>query len=460
MDTNFKYSKKIRNFIDNNLHNFNNIINPLIQNINPKLFNDITSIIISTYKENYNDYKKQYNYHLPKIHEINQYPLMFIFLCKLYEHGILDNTINPINLSSFNHFVSWFRYNHSSIDIDHIHNIINKLDKVKYHDLIQLYLLIYKTNNIRSNLHELLYNNPFVSLDIQHHAESIDMQNSIYITNHFTLIIYYPVDNHKKLFNINKIFHIINFMNELGKLNNSIEKPNICIFAGLQRKQFTNDTEHILCPNNINSGSSLRGISINIWRIEEIYKVLIHELIHFHRLDFHSDNAIDLGRYLINTYNIKGIDCPNESYTETLAIIIHSLFISFYNHINIKDVLKYEIIFTLLQISKILRYYDISSSEELGYKQFNQNTSVFSYFIVKGSFLISLPTFLNFVNNDISNLSIENKIDTFSILIKNCMNKKYFNLINLMINNLLNILNLNTINEKNFVIQTLRMTCF
>ena len=478
MKSNDKYSTKIINFIDNNLTEFNNIINPILENIRIDLFNDMLALIASTFSTNYNYNSRSFK--LLQIHKVDQYPLLFIFFCKLYETYTLNNdSINNNHVGNtdkiycdmsdicsfpdicnFSKFVKWYRTNQTVIDFQSIHDYINKLDPNTElnNELLDLYKLIYNTKDQRSDLHELLYNNKFVSLDIQHHAESINLMKTVYETKEFNLSIYYPNTGLEYISDIDKIIHIIIFMNNLGKLNNSTNIPDICIFSGLQRKQFSDDDDdNDLCPDNINSGSSVRGKYVKIWRNEEINKVLIHELIHFHRLDFHSynDGYNILSDYLINTYNIDGTDSPNESYTETLAVIIHSLFVSYYHKQSIYEILRHEMIFTLFQISKILTYFNIVSTNQLGYKTIKQTTSVFSYFIVKGSFLISLPLYLDFVKHDIVCLSIENKVEAFMKLVKLCMNKDYFKLVDKMIKMLLNI----NIDYDCFVMKTLRMTC-
>lgn len=459
METNYsyKYSIKIIKFLDQNLKEINKFTDPITKNLNDKLFDDLYTLVTSTYKKNYNYHSQIYKIY--KIHEANQYPLLFIFFCKLYECETFNDIINFKNICNFNEFIKWYRRNHIYIDFNSVHDRMKNLDKSKHNDLLQLYYLIYRANGHRSNLHELLYHNKFVSIDVQHHAESVDMLKHIYKTNEFNLVLYYPETCSKYYLNINKIIHVIEFMNGLGKMNNSTNYPDICIFAGLQRKQISNNNENILYPENINSGSSIRGIQVRIWRFEEVYKVLIHELIHFHKLDFCSYNneySDKLTHYLINTYNIVGFDSPNESYTETLAVIIHSLFMSFYYGYNINDIIRYEINFTLFQITKLLRYFGIKKIDELGHKQFNQMTSAFSYFIVKGSFLISLPMIFDYINHDIRNLSIENKTDSFAKLVELTMNKKYFELIDHIINLTENI----NIDKDQFIMKTLRMTCF
>ena len=102
-----------------------------------------------------------------------------------------------------------------------------------------------------------------------------------------------------------------------------------------------------LTPVNINSGSTLPGHFINLWRDEELYKVLIHELVHTFFLDFRDDGTIE--PYIRTHFGIE-IDSPVyiwESYTEFIAIIIHSIYISK----TVNDVIK------LLSVEKYFGYY-------------------------------------------------------------------------------------------------------
>ena len=65
--------------------------------------------------------------------------------------------------------------------------------------------------------------------------------------------------------------------------------------------------------NNINSGGTIHTLSqslIVLFRKEESDKVLIHELIHYLRLDFsmsdiYLDNAYDISNQVIDEFNVS-----------------------------------------------------------------------------------------------------------------------------------------------------------
>ena len=83
------------------------------------------------------------------------------------------------------------------------------------------------------------------------------------------------------MYNIDNIFHIIKFMSKIANVN-IITKINI--LCSNFKKDMRGDGK-ILTPINVNSGSTLRKQYINLWRHEELEKVLIHELIHYYNID-------------------------------------------------------------------------------------------------------------------------------------------------------------------------------
>ena len=339
-----------------------------------------------------------------------------------------------------------------------IEDISNKIIKSKNKELLAIFSILYPQSGNRAKLHNMLYNNPFVSLDIQQHAESVSMiYDEIVYENGLIIYLYYIDIEHKP--NLELIYHIVETMHKCAILDKSdvIKYPEITIFAGRQFKQFTN-YDNKLAPENINSGSTITGIQVTLWRYEEMYKVLIHELIHYYGFDFnmfHSDYS-KIEKFINNTFCIKGFDRSNESYTETLAVIINSLIISYYTNQSLKDLLRWELLFGIIQIVKILHYFGLDKLEDIynldkgcnGY--IIQYTSVLSYFIIKTALLFSYEKFLNFTG---STVTISNKIEKFTELISTCILSPDF------INHVNNTSLTNIIPDNGFIKQTLRMTC-
>ena len=207
----------------------NKYISQISKNHNiKKIFN----IISDTYKKTYITPGSNINtesYAIKKIHTIDQYPLIYIFLCKLYEKGLLDKLIDEDfskYYSSFYDFTSWYRRSHHNINTNIIHSIMaDYIDndnnrKNDMDELIQIYTLLYKMKGNRKYLHDLLYSNQFIPLDVQHSIESNDFIIQEIKSPDFKLIIYnyantdntdtdnIDTDNADSV-DVNKIIHII-----------------------------------------------------------------------------------------------------------------------------------------------------------------------------------------------------------------------------------------------------------
>ena len=110
----------------------------------------------------------------------------------------------------------------------------------------------------------------------------------------------------------------------------------------------------------------MKGINgiIKIWRKEELYKLILHEMIHFLNLDFQSSDWLDpIYSYLYHVFNISQEQLIRlfEAYTETWACIINTIIVSykFVDKSNItlfKKMIDYERIFSCFQIAKILHF--------------------------------------------------------------------------------------------------------
>jgi len=415
-------------------------------NIDHIFIKNIIDIIKETHKTHY-DYKYE-SYFVEKLHDELEFPLLFALLDKLEKRKVLDKNIN---IGNFDEFVDWYRVNHMNYNFKGMNRLIKSKEENN------IYNAIFNQQKLRKDLHEMLYENNFVSLDIQQHAETVNMTYYIYDNDDFLLKLYIP-ENISDMYDydIDKIIHIIFMMSSLAKKYGLYrKKPNVRIFLGLQKKFITNDNDDdkikILCSDNINSGSTLRGEFVNIWRMEEVYKVLIHELVHFFEIDFYCDNNLcdTFSKQIMDKYNVNYFDSQSEAYTECLAVIIRSCLFSYYNGNDLKETLMNEMKFTMFQISKILNYYRM---EQLGKGNIIQTTSVFSYFIVKGAFLYNLTKFMDFAIH----ININDKISKYYDLIDQLMNQEY----TAILTN--NVRKYKTVEhcKKCFVMKTLRMTCY
>jgi hypothetical protein len=237
-------------------------------------------------------------------------------------------------------------------------------------------LSIIETNSSKhagNKLRRVLNNNRFIGHTIQHDIKNKITKNQFvcFILKHVNhdlnikliLTLYLPrdiIDVNHELSYLSHITHIVDTIADIFictkrhhiKQTKQIDIDLIIIHNNCN-KNFVNNQ---LNANNINSGSCIAFDSIVIWRTEEILKVLIHELIHFFMLDFGNcaGSDIDFSKKLFGVSN----DVLNESFTDSFAIIIHTLFVAYYSNNNNKlDLFNQEINFVLFQAAKIINTY-------------------------------------------------------------------------------------------------------
>lgn len=194
---------------------------------------------------------------------------------------------------------------------------------------------------------------------------------------------------------LNKLVNIIIILGQYKSKTRSIT-INIDIYLTDFKKKLNNKTKS-LGSREINSGFTTSGHKLCIFRKEELYKVLIHELIHYLKLDLvRPVEFSDYHKYFnipVNT-EIR----LNEAYTETFAVIFNSM-INTKSEKELISVLNRELKYSLYQCAKILDYFNFKTALEFfkrndGNTKFNQRTSVFSYFFVKTLILFNLDVFL------------------------------------------------------------------
>ena len=157
--------------------------------------------------------------------------------------------------------------------------------------------------------------------------------------------------------------------------------------------------------------SCVANPEIVIYRLEEWFKVFIHETFHTLGLDFSTLNHMDAANQQINKiFNLR----PNnrdyrlyESYTETWADIIHVCMVVHFNLIqqkhfeysyveNVESLLRQEITFSMIQCTKVLhhnhlKYIQLLNGQDNTYRE---NTNIMSYYIVRCILLFHANEFI------------------------------------------------------------------
>ena len=144
---------------------------------------------------------------------------------------------------------------------------------------------------------------------------------------------------------------------------------------------------------------------ITIYRKEEWFKVLLHECIHSYCLDFSTENDERLRHCLYQYFPFHITNAKfSETYTETWAEIMNCAIISFidsgegYRNFSLffNFYIQVERVHSVIQFNKILRSYGLSY-ENLREKKsnWNQETHVFEYHILKTALLYSYDKFID-----------------------------------------------------------------
>jgi len=311
-------------------------------------------------------------------------------------------------------------------------------------------------NNIRYNkelndehsiLTHVFKNSAFISPTIINYIKS-NLTHYYLIEYNNNSIYYFVKSNSTKKINkdINEICRIIYTMKILFNRTNKNNKQVLYYFPTPLKKRINNNT-HILGVNECNTGySNLESLyekkkdihcchsngNIYIFRKEEHYKVLIHELIHACYKDqdmiLSNENELFSKNFCINKQILL-----NESYTETIATILnlfylHIVLYNFNSKINknmsiLDNMYINETKYSFYTMAKILNFYKINSindftkySNQKGCNTvFLQETNVFSYYIVKPLLLYNINKFSTF---------LKKYTDNFSVVSQDCV--KYF----------------------------------
>ena len=291
---------------------------------------------------------------------------------------------------------------------DHIGNIKDTKDILSKFDFSN-----YKHN---INLEYIGLYNDFMSVGIIDHIEhflnkKIEIE-FIYCKLKIQLTLIYS-NNKPKQFIIDclvkRIYFLLSIVPKSSKLKDILR---IKIFLTKFKKKF-NLSNTKISPYDINSGCTLKYhnkmCEIFIWRIEECEKVLLHELIHALDIDYINQSKYVLDN-ISNHFDILDKKYINlfEAYTETWAVILNVIF-NCYQSSELENIYKYlfwESYFSMVQSAKILRYFGYEKFSDCtfyckkGFNRknfdFNQETSVLSYYILKSVILYNLEDFLTF----------------------------------------------------------------
>lgn len=282
------------------------------------------------------------------------------------------------------------------------------------------------TNTDKGNIMNMLLDLSFISFTICLWIE--EKCNKIFKILYRNVILNIYIDNNENYddiyLTIRKFVLIIEWL--LSIINQQNRILNIHLFLSNCEKHISDD---FLGFNEINSGVSYSGICskqihsgcndgfIQIFRKEEMYKVLIHELIHNLGMDVNFyDFTNDVKHIHINKKSHKIL--VNEAYTELIALYLHSMIYSYVHNLSLRFILQNEKSFTEKQINKIFNATNVNHIRVFAKSNnFVQYTNVIPYFIIKYLFMRKMKQFINmFHDKENTIILIKELLETFYTL--------------------------------------------
>jgi hypothetical protein len=267
-------------------------------------------------------------------------------------------------------------------------------------------------------------------------------------------------------------------------VNNQTEFKFEC-WHSMEKKKLSKNKKKTIGPEQVNTGVTLipytsNDSEVNLFRHEEMHKVIIHESLHATKSDFsmyESDVESKIIKWIFKHFKIPDntIILINESYAELWGIILNTIITA--HHVNpsellctIKFFVSLEKLFSCFQCAKILHYFEFdnfndfynpngwSENDKLNTK-YNQTSSIFSYYFLKAALLYNVQFFLKFsgfsnISNAITFKQTENNMKRYFKLIIMSLNDPEFIR---QINYYMDLLKNNK--KKGFEYDTLRMTC-
>lgn len=245
----------------------------------------------------------------------------------------------------------------------------------------------------------------------------------LYDDTNVHLDIYYTKDTDKTP-TVKKITNILNFyVHVLNRIKHTTD-INIILYLSTVPKLFPPTRDVVLSENNVNSGVTFLSEDhkqIIVYRKEELFKVLLHELIHYYRIDFHNYD-VKYDDTFIKTYKIKVQYPPKnianplalyEAYTDTLACYGYMLTYSLFKKKPLHTIFEKE---TKHYMKQALRVYAFSKLRE--------NTHCFSYYIAKAAVFHHFDLFIKMIEKH--GIDVRDGGEVFLEFLRMCLTNKSF----------------------------------
>jgi hypothetical protein len=392
--------------------------------------------------------------HISKVADKEDDPIVYKMFKVAHKHNLLQsllgNLLSVPDVSTIQSFVEWYRQNSQNVDVVAMEKEIIKI--------VPSYVpKITVKQSERYYLNTKLYTNGYISLDVQHHIESENLMYEEYEGKDISIKLF-TIDGKSKP-DIDMITKIISFVRSASGVSYTV---NLTIIYGFQRKELPEFD--VLCCDTINSGSTYPTHEITIWRAEEFYKVLVHELVHYHEIEFSRRQPIfnELDAFVRSHIDYDNNDSIAESYTEIVAITLHTIMMSHMLKKSFSELMTLEIKYSLFQIGKIIVFFggeefDDIWKDTIDHIIIKQTTSVCSYFIVKTFLLMMYDNVISFWNDSGIKITLENQEQCKELYVNAFNEIKGSGL--LFVDNFIDLINSDAMINDIFVRNTMRMSC-
>ena len=118
-----------------------------------------------------------------------------------------------------------------------------------------------------------------------------------------------------------------------------------------------------LHANTAFTWACVENSTIQIFREEEWFKVLIHETFHTMGLDFSTMDIRKCQQKIVEWFSIKTEGLLFESYCETWATVLNCLFLGYFSKANVENLITIETKYAIFQSIKVLKHYGLSYSD-------------------------------------------------------------------------------------------------
>lgn len=271
----------------------------------------------------------------------------------------------------------------------------------------------FKIKKIKESCDMHLKNSNFMSKSIKLYIKE-HLKDCYELTYNNNTIIYFT----KKNINTKLVIHMFQIIQLIEKIfNHSEYHQKIIFFDTNKKKKFPSTNKVELGPNEVNTGVTFvndidqhnkHGCKVILYRKEEVLKVLAHELVHAHLVDFDMivwKDTVKFSKIFCTKYNVL----LNEAYTEWYANIFNIVYTNIacgFGRNELMNMYFNEIKYSIYISKKILNFYNIPSIKTIIKKDtkckvlFPQQTNIISYYILKNILLIKYDG----MNRDINHI--------------------------------------------------------